>query len=151
LAKRQKTATEPKRQTQALNLDLAQTNQLETGFGNVKANVKFSSFVKPRPKIASENKAIRMERRSLLDELFKMFKVRDSWTLLELNAKVHQPIAYLKEVLDTMATLIKMGPNRGRYVLQASYRQKPEEPEASGSGANQFDGDDEEDEMEQVV
>lgn len=74
-------------------------------------------------KISSEGKAIRLPRNDLLDLLFTLFESFEYWSLKGLKDRTKQPEVYLKEVLETMAVLIKKGPYAMRYTLKPEYKQ----------------------------
>lgn len=139
----------------------------------------FMQAVKKTSKASSDGKNTRIERNDLLDLLFTLFEEFDYWSLKGLKDRTKQPEVYLKEVLESMAVLIKKGPYAMRYSLKPEYRQikqkKNEDQKgssslseymnqtngktpASGSGAgsgenNNDDNDDDDDdiEMETVI
>lgn len=90
-----------------------------------------SQFIRAQKKDIYKNgegKATRISRNELLDLLFKLFEEYDYWSLKGLRERTKQPETYLKEVLDTMAILIKKGPYAMKYTL------KPEFKQMKGSG-----------------
>ena len=105
---------------------------------------------KPKPQ---ENKAARMPRNELLDRLFACFAEYRYWSMRALRETLHQPEAYLKENLDSIAELVRSGQFNGNYKLRDDARQEafnlevkeeaaPEESDLEGLSA----GDDLEDE-----
>ncbi|KAA8917842.1 hypothetical protein TRICI_000003 [Trichomonascus ciferrii] len=70
-----------------------------------------------------EGKATRLPQNELLDLLFKLFEEYDYWGMKGLRERTKQPEAYLKEVLDTMAVLIKKGPYAMKYTLKPEFKQ----------------------------
>ncbi|ANB11065.1 transcription factor IIF subunit TFG2 [Sugiyamaella lignohabitans] len=72
---------------------------------------------------SSEGKATRIPKNELLDLLFKLFEEYDYWSLKGLRERTKQPETYLKEVLDTMAILIKKGPYAMKYTLKPEFKQ----------------------------
>ncbi|GMM33694.1 transcription factor IIF subunit [Saccharomycopsis crataegensis] len=69
-----------------------------------------------------QNRAIRMERKELLDLLFQLFDEYDYWSMKGLKERVKQPDSWLKECLDSVATLIKRGPYASKYCLKPEYK-----------------------------
>ena len=76
---------------------------------------------KPR---SQENKAARMPKNELLDMIFACFKQYKYWSMKALRDELHQPEAYLKELLADIADLVRSGPFNGHYTLKESYRQE---------------------------
>lgn len=70
-----------------------------------------------------EGKATRLPQNELLDLLFKLFEEYDYWGMKGLRERTKQPETYLKEVLDTMAVLIKKGPYAMKYTLKPEFKQ----------------------------
>ena len=92
-------------------------------------------------KVSSEGKAIRLPRNDLLDLLFTLFEEFDYWSLKGLKDRTKQPEVYLKEVLETMAVLIKKGPYAMRYSLKAEYKQikqKKNEEKKNGESLSEY-------------
>lgn len=109
-----------------------------------------------------EGRAIRMERKELLDLLFKLFDEYDYWSMKGLKERVKQPEGWLKESLDSIAILIKRGPYASKYCLKPEYKKlrdferaeklkalgiEPTEPEEE----NKDDEEEEDVEMENVA
>ena len=74
-----------------------------------------------RPKASQDAKAIRIPRNDLLDLLLNCFKRYKYWPLKALKAELQQPEAYLKEVLDEVATLMRQGPHAMTWKLKDAY------------------------------
>ena len=91
---------------------------------------------KKDPKASAEGKATRMPRNDLLDLLFRLFEEFDYWSLKGLKDRTKQPEVYLKEVLETMAVLIKKGPYAMRYSLKPEYKQMKNKRKESGGAAS---------------
>lgn len=92
-------------------------------------------------KLSSEGKATRLPRNDLLDLLFTLFEEFDYWSLKGLKDRTKQPEVYLKEVLETMAVLIKKGPYAMRYSLKAEYKQiklKKNEEKKNGESLTEY-------------
>lgn len=84
-----------------------------------------SAFLRSQKKDSTrtEGKAIRIPKNELLDWLFKLFEEYDYWSMKGLRERTKQPEVYLKEVLDTMAVLIKKGPYAMKYSLKPEFKQ----------------------------
>lgn len=105
---------------------------------------------KPKPQ---ENKAARMPRNELLDSIFQCFGEYNYWPMRSLRERLHQPEAYLKEVLESIAELVRSGPFNGTYRLRDDARKEafnldvkdeiaPEESDLEGlSGGDDLDDD----------
>ncbi|KAK6540936.1 hypothetical protein TWF694_008319 [Orbilia ellipsospora] len=107
-------------------------------------------------KKTQENKATRMPRNELLDALFTCFSEYEFWALKGLRERLNQPEAYLKETLESIATLLKTGPFALKWQLKPEYKSKDievikkEVREDLGTDAGEEFDDDEEEEMEDV-
>ncbi|KAK6336317.1 hypothetical protein TWF696_001879 [Orbilia brochopaga] len=107
-------------------------------------------------KKTQENKATRMPRNELLDALFTCFSEYEFWTLKGLRERLNQPEAYLKETLESIATLLKTGPFALKWQLKPEYKSrdieaiKKEVREDLGTDAGEEFDDDDEEEMEDV-
>ncbi|EWC46006.1 hypothetical protein DRE_04799 [Drechslerella stenobrocha 248] len=107
-------------------------------------------------KKTQENKATRMPRNELLDALFVCFSEYEFWTLKGLRERLNQPEAYLKETLESIATLLKTGPFALKWQLKPEYKSrdieaiKKEVREDLGTDAGEEFDDDDEEEMEDV-
>ena len=81
----------------------------------------------------------------------KCFERFDFWPLRSLKAELNQPEAYLKEVLEKVATLTRSGIYVGTYQLQASYKETASynfsnvKAEQAPEVTSDFGGSDEED------
>lgn len=69
-----------------------------------------------------EGKATRIPKNELLDLLFRLFEEYDYWSMKGLRERTKQPEVYLKEVLESMATLIKKGPYSMKYCLKPEFK-----------------------------
>lgn len=87
--------------------------------GNTSAFLRFQK----KDTVKTEGKATRIPKNELLDLLFKLFEEYDYWSLKGLRERTKQPETYLKEVLDSMATLIKKGPYAMKYSLKPEFKQ----------------------------
>lgn len=96
----------------------------------------FMRAQKKDPKASAEGKATRMPRNDLLDLLFRLFEEFDYWSLKGLKDRTKQPEVYLKEVLETMAVLIKKGPYAMRYSLKPEYKQMKNKRKENGGAAS---------------
>jgi transcription initiation factor TFIIF subunit beta len=87
---------------------------------------KGSAFMRAQKKDTSktgDGKATRIPKNELLDLLFKLFEEYDYWSMKGLRDRTKQPETYLKEVLETMAVLIKKGPYSMKYSLKPEFKQ----------------------------
>ncbi|KAJ6257666.1 Transcription initiation factor [Drechslerella dactyloides] len=116
-------------------------------------NLFDQAIQKPGPdkKKTQENKATRMPRNELLDALFVCFSEYEFWTLKGLRERLNQPEAYLKETLESIASLLKTGPFALKWQLKPEYKSrdieaiKKEVREDLGTDAGEdFDEDDDE-------
>jgi transcription initiation factor TFIIF subunit beta len=94
-----------------------------TSFGTVGLKTNLFMRAQQRNAKTSEGKATRIPKNELLDMLFRLFELYDYWTMKGLRERTKQPESYLKEVLDTMAVLIKKGPYAMKYSLKPEFKQ----------------------------
>ena len=82
----------------------------------------FDKFVKhtqpPSKAKTQDNKAARMPRNELYDRLFDCFRKYKYWSMNALKTELRQPEAYLKEVLNSIAELVRSGSFSGQYKLR---------------------------------
>ncbi|KAF2801545.1 uncharacterized protein BDZ99DRAFT_528280 [Mytilinidion resinicola] len=106
-------------------------------------------------KARQENKAARIPKNELLDQLHRLFDTYEYWAMKELKKRTRQPEAYLKETLNEIAALVKSGPYAAHWkrnsdlnpnAIVATIADKPPE-----SKSDDDIGDEDEDEMEDVV
>ncbi|KAF1999473.1 hypothetical protein P154DRAFT_523272 [Amniculicola lignicola CBS 123094] len=110
----------------------------------------FKSFVRPTTAPKNQlNKAARIPKNELIDILHNCFDQYAYWPMKHLKAKTRQPEAYLKEVLQDIAELIKSGFYSSSWKRMGFYQR--------AEAANQIDGmppdtgdDDEEEEFVDV-
>ena len=77
---------------------------------------------RPKPKAKGQfERMARMPRNELLDMLFNLFKEQPYWGLKPLRERTQQPEAYLKEVLNDVATLHRSGEHNGSWELKALF------------------------------
>lgn len=124
---------------------------------NEKSLRAFKNFVDVggKRKIRQENKAARIPKNELLDWLHRLFDNYEYWPMKELKKTTSQPEAYLKEVLGEIAALVKSGPfascwKRNGDLNTNAYSTVHDKPPETKS-EDEMGGDDEEDEMEDVV
>lgn len=127
------------------------------------ANNHFASFTdaasasRPAKKKQTE-KAVRVSQEELLDALTNCFKEYKFWSLRALRQRLNQPEAYIKTVVEQIATLMRSGPNNANYVLKPEYERMlhmdlsnvKEEAAAEMSGADSDADDDDADDFEDV-
>jgi transcription initiation factor TFIIF subunit beta len=103
---------------------------------------------------AQQNKAARIPRAELIDQLHQLFDDYQYWAMKSIKGKTKQPEAYLKEVLGDIAFLVKSGPFASNWKRQDVFDknrdttnvQREAAPLAMGDGES--DGDDD---MEDVL
>ncbi|KAG5518237.1 hypothetical protein PMAC_003033 [Pneumocystis sp. 'macacae'] len=121
---RSKAASQPKRKIQMLNNHNSLTGNLMT-LGTPETNAgRFSSFIKNTKKSTSDQKASRLPRNELLDILFKCFDDYDYYSMKTLKEITKQPETYLKEVLESIAVLLKKGPYIMKWTLKTEYKNR---------------------------
>ncbi|ODQ77696.1 hypothetical protein BABINDRAFT_163405 [Babjeviella inositovora NRRL Y-12698] len=76
-------------------------------------------------------RAIRMPKTDLLDLLFRLFEEYEYWSMKGLKERTRQPESYLKESLDSIATLIKKGPYTSKYTLKNEYKKLRDQERAA--------------------
>jgi transcription initiation factor TFIIF subunit beta len=118
------------------------------------AQKMFKSFI--RPPVANKpqtNKAARIPRNDLIDLLHQCFDQYTYWSMKALKNRTKQPEAYLKEVLQEIAQLVKTGPFASNWMRHGVYnRDLSQQVNALAPGEEDGDDDgDEEMEMEDVV
>ncbi|KAF2679383.1 transcription initiation factor IIF [Lentithecium fluviatile CBS 122367] len=113
------------------------------------AQNSFNSFIRPAvPRKSQLNKAARIPRNELIDQLHKCFDKYAYWPMKSLKQETKQPEAYLKEVLGDIAMLVKSGPFASCWARSGNYGNAIAERPPD---ADTLDSGDEEDEMEDVV
>ncbi|KAI6780179.1 Transcription initiation factor IIF subunit beta-like protein [Emericellopsis cladophorae] len=96
-------------------------------------------------------KAARLPKNELLDLLFQNFNEYQYHSMKSLRQRTQQPEAWLREVLDEIAVLIKAGPFANRYKLIDSYADRGTTQGNVAEEANEEDEEEEEEEMEDVI
>ncbi|KAI1113111.1 transcription initiation factor IIF, beta subunit-domain-containing protein [Nemania sp. NC0429] len=125
------------------------------------ANDKFSNLVRTAPeqkksKKQKEEKAARLPQSELRDRIFQCYDQYAYWSLKAFKQALRQPEAWLRENLEELAVLHKSGRFANYWELKPEYKRlnmqsvegAPPSPEANDSD---FDGDDDNIEMEDVV
>uniref|UniRef100_A0A7S0X1A5 Transcription initiation factor IIF subunit beta n=1 Tax=Chlamydomonas leiostraca TaxID=1034604 RepID=A0A7S0X1A5_9CHLO len=72
-------------------------------------------------KTKEDNKRVRADAGVLERELFRLFERTPQWTFQALQAETRQPGPHLKQVLEGIAQLNKLGPLRDQYTLKREY------------------------------
>ena len=111
---------------------------------------------KPSKKKQTE-KFVRISQEDLLDALNQCFKEFRYWSLRALKQRTRQPEAYVKSVVEKIATLIRAGPFTMNYKLNPEYERsvnlggvQKEEAAAERSDLEDDDDDDEADDFEDI-
>lgn len=112
LRNRVKTADVPERRVALLHED----ELMHPGSGGLK------SFLRTKPKSKVREVAARMSLDALIDAISKCFQEYEYWSLKAFKAHLKQPESYLKETLESIATLHKRGPMSGKWQLKAETR-----------------------------
>ncbi|KAB5581104.1 putative transcription initiation factor [Coniochaeta sp. 2T2.1] len=137
-------AIDPRRVLQAGTEDV--TNFIKTGEA-------------PKPK-RTDNKTTRMPENELVDALHACFRQYNFWSMKALRSHLRQPEAYLREVLDKLAVLMRTGDFANHYQLKPEFkellaREQPESVPAGDTAApapvGEDDEDDEDIKMEDVT
>ncbi|KAF3988910.1 hypothetical protein FT663_01527 [Candidozyma haemuli var. vulneris] len=127
---------------------------VQSSAGPSLAGKSTSMFLKSNPqKSKNEGRAIRMPKKDLLDLLFRLFEEYEYWSIKGLKERTKQPETYLKESLESIASLIKKGPYTSKYHLKPEYRRLRDAERAAkieGNEDEKKDDDDDED-MEDVI
>lgn len=110
-------------------------------------------FLKSNPvKNKNEGRAIRMPKKDLLDFLFRLFDEYEYWSMKGLKERTRQPETYLKELLESIANLIKKGPYTSKYNLKPEYRRLRDAERAARLGqATAVDEEKDDDEDDDVA
>jgi TFIIF, beta subunit HTH domain len=111
-----------------------------------------------RREAAKENRASRLPKNVLIDNLLELFQYYKYWGLRELKQKTNQPDAYLREVLNEIATMWKSGDLNGKWELKPEFKERDAvtnyaegmAPEAADSDADLGEDDDENETFEDV-
>lgn len=104
-----------------------------------------------KPKKGETVKAARIPKDQLLDLIFECFRQYQYWPMKALRQKTQQPDAYLRQVLEEVAVLIKSGRFANNYALSDAYKDKSADAKEEAAAAAEGDDDDEEEEMEDVL
>ncbi|KAK4983663.1 hypothetical protein LTR66_006504 [Elasticomyces elasticus] len=114
-----------KKKTAGLRIDDAFNSSLNAT--NV-TNNKFATFVRqhqtskgPKRKPVRE-KAVRIPENQLIDALISCFRTHNYWSLKALRQHLDQPTAYIKSVLERIATLVRSGPFAMNYMLNPEFK-----------------------------
>lgn len=89
-------------------------------FGSFTTTSKISSKNKKR---AQREKFVRMSEPELLDALYACFRRYTHWPLKALRQELRQPEAFVKEVLEGIAVLIRSGDFAMTYTLKPQYKE----------------------------
>lgn len=109
--------------TSKVNFDRDQFRRIQPGALSAQPLFQFGSLSsKPKGnKKAAKEKAVRMERTVLLDQLQRLFAEYSYWKLGGLKARLNQPEAYIKQTLEEIAILVKQGDFANTYKLKPEY------------------------------
>lgn len=109
-----------------------------------------------KPKKGETIKAARIPKDQLLDLIFDCFRQYQYWPMKALRQRTQQPDAYLRQVLEEVAVLIKSGKFANNYCLSDAYKDKQGADAKEAAAVAEDDGDDGDDddddeEMEDVL
>ncbi|KAL1407382.1 hypothetical protein Q8F55_006804 [Vanrija albida] len=128
----------------------AKLNQLASGFANATSTLGKGMIEQPQ-RVAPGERFARLERHELTDRLFALFSDKPYWSLKALKATLQQPDAWLREVLQSVAELIKEGQYANMWELKDTWKDVGKsEPGVKGEGGEEEDEDDDEDDFEEV-
>ncbi|KAI6148283.1 transcription initiation factor IIF, beta subunit-domain-containing protein [Pisolithus thermaeus] len=115
---------------------------------------------KQKPVKGTFERMARMPRNQLLDMLFQLFQEQPRWSIKPLRERTQQPEAYLKEVLNEIATLHRSGEYNGLWELSEIFAREgvkaenlpgaSSETSIADAMMDDYDEDDDEDDMEEV-
>ncbi|KAK7191882.1 hypothetical protein DPSP01_011360 [Paraphaeosphaeria sporulosa] len=112
----------------------------------------FDGFVRPDKKRKSQqNKFARLPRNELIDILHAAFDNHKYWPMRAIKQHTKQPEAYLKEVLPSLAVLIKSGPFASYWKRDDSYDRPSLHDGIADIKIEEEEDDEEDEEMEDVV
>lgn len=119
---------------------------------SMNASAQFTNFTtgaqrnKPIKKKQTE-KAVRISQEDLLDALNQCFKEYRYWSLRALKQRLHQPEAYIKSVVEKIATLIRSGTFSMQYRLNPEYERSLniDDARVKEEAAHEDEADDDED------
>jgi len=117
--------------------------------------------IQARRTAAKENRAARVPRNVLIDKVLDLFKEHRIWGLRDLKIKVEQPEAYVRDVLQEVATMWRSGDWNGKWELKNEYKERdvglmntttvaPEAVESEAGTPSGMDDDDENEPFEDV-
>ncbi|VUC33824.1 unnamed protein product [Clonostachys rosea] len=104
-----------------------------------------------KPKKAEVVKNARLPKNQLLDLIFDCFRQYQYWSMKALRQRTQQPEAWLRQVVDEVAVLIKSGSFANHYTLSDAYRDKAGSESKEEAAAAEEDDDDDDEEMEDIL
>lgn len=135
LRNRVKSADVPKRRVETIE-DLNGSLMQPGTMGGKVLTGGLKTFIKSKSRLnKSRDVNARMSLDNLIDEISKCFQQYEYWSLKAFKAHLKQPESYLKETLDSIATLHKRGPMTGKWQLKAETRNAMK----GYAGLSQFD------------
>ena len=119
-------AMKPKMHTKFLKQDFSVTRKGFIQPGSISAQNTFSGFIKTKSALPGQRsqtqKTARMPQNELLDRIFECFRKYNYWSMKALRTELQQPEAYLREVLEKVASLAKSGKFATLWSLKAENR-----------------------------
>ncbi|EIW66123.1 hypothetical protein TREMEDRAFT_45844 [Tremella mesenterica DSM 1558] len=101
------------------NATQAEMNQLASGYQNLASG--FGKGLVNRP--AQKDKYVRTTHSDLTNRLFALFKDRPYWGIRALRVTLEQPDAFIREVLEEIAEVVKDGQYAGLYTLKDVWKE----------------------------
>jgi len=156
LSTREYVAFSAERTKQAIQGANSKTNIIDTvnEFSEMdKTQSKFNSFIKPaNTRKPQTNKAARIPKNELIDLLHQLFDGYAYWPMKALKNRTNQPEAYLKEVLQDIAVLVRSGHYASCWTRQAQYNTNAiQMKDGMPPDVDDIDSAEDEEEMEDVV
>lgn len=126
LAMRTIEAMKPKMHTKFLKQDFSVTRKGFIQPGSISAQNTFSGFIKTKSALPGQRsqtqKTARMPQNELLDRIFECFRKYNYWSMKALRTELQQPEAYLREMLEKVASLAKSGKFATLWSLKSENR-----------------------------
>lgn len=165
LALRVQDAMKPKAQTSMMSSARAIPNGIIQA-GTTAGNDKMRNFVRTavvdqkaaKTKKQKEERAARLDQHVLRDRIFACFAKYNYWSMKAFKLELVQPETWLRENLEEVAVLHKSGPFANHWELKPDYKRMgamaeagAAAPDAGMDDESEFDGDDDEIQMEDVI
>ncbi|KAJ1656306.1 hypothetical protein IWQ61_004104 [Dispira simplex] len=87
-----------------------------------------------------DSRSARMERSVLMDKIFRCFEEHPYWAMKGFVEVTGQPVAYLKEILDEVATFHRKGSYSQTYSLKPEYSNRAQAPSVDQTSPDETSG-----------